>query len=349
MISCAYVFLFLNQKVHDSPTRSHQSYYRSARYDQSPSYHSEDEEINTPKLKVLEPQRLVILGDEPRNSFYGAYQLPSSRYFPKLNANLDIVSTSENKYGSGTKVMAYCSPTLSTTKIIKELVHGQTPVTKTQVIDPESATVSEQQCWARIFKQWEKISRFEEQGSKNLAQDDTCSSRDIISLAHQGLLSVTGVYSKLAPENKGDIPIVNVKNQLALKDMVSRPQLYAAKNVGNIQKVLVWYFGHLHIFERQVGKHSWWPTTKLNAENTNAAILLDFMRRDLRLFGELDVRLQQFALVEKLAGKKQAYSSLISLEAKNIPAQVLAEMSRVHIWISNEPSHSYLDPHTWHR
>ncbi|CCU79530.1 putative effector protein [Blumeria hordei DH14] len=333
MISCAYVLLFLNQIPFDPPIKHHQpgfysSYYSSRKYNYPPDYQSKDEESNHTKLKLLEPQRLIILGDDPRNPFYGAYQLPSSRYFPKLDANLDIISTSEKDYGSGTKVMAYCSPTLSTTKIIEKLVHGQSPVTKTREIDPDSTTISEQQCWQR---------------PKELTQDEICSSRDIISLANQGLLSVTGIYSKLAPENKGDIPIVNVKSQLALKDMVSGPQLYAAKRVSNIQKVLVWYFGHLHIFERENKDHSWWPTTKVSVENNNAAILLNFMRRDFGLFRDLDVQLQRFALLEKSAGKNQAYTSLVSLEAKNKPAQIMAEITRVEIRNSNEPNLNYLN------
>ncbi|SZF03754.1 unnamed protein product [Blumeria hordei] len=354
MISCAYVLLFLNQIPFDPPIRHHQigfhsSYYRSERFDYSPDYQSKYKENKHTKLKVLEPQRLIILGDEPRNPFYGAYQLPSSRYFPKLDGNLDIISTSEKDYGSGTKVMAYCSPTLSTTKIIEKLVHGQIPVTKTHEIDPDSNSISEQQCWKLILLQWEKISGFQTQGPIELAQNEKCSSRDIISLANQGLLSVTGIYSKLAPESKGDIPIVNVKSQLALKDMVSGPQLYAAKRVRNIQKVLVWYFGHLQIFERDIKDYSWWPTTKVCAENNNAAILLNFMRRDLGLFRDLDDKLQQFALLEKSAGKNQAYSSLVSLEAKNKPAQLMAEISRVEIRNSNEPNLDYLDPPFRHK
>ncbi|SZF03251.1 unnamed protein product [Blumeria hordei] len=53
--------------------------------------------------------------------------------------------------------MAYCSPTLSTTKITENFVHAQTPVTKTHELEPDSLTISEQQCWTRIHQQWEKI------------------------------------------------------------------------------------------------------------------------------------------------------------------------------------------------
>ncbi|EPQ62506.1 hypothetical protein BGT96224_A20642 [Blumeria graminis f. sp. tritici 96224] len=126
MILCVYALLYAEFKYHD----------------------------NRPVHGKESDPSLVILGGDSKASFYGAFQAPSDGHFPAADANSDIFSTEEIDGSETTKIVAYCSPTLSSMEIIGSLVRDLPRLLRTQNIISDLTPQSEQECWNMIKKDW---------------------------------------------------------------------------------------------------------------------------------------------------------------------------------------------------
>ncbi|CAD6500483.1 BgTH12-07659 [Blumeria graminis f. sp. triticale] len=270
MISCAYALLFSNEGYLYGP-----SSFSNLRLNQPEE---------TPKVSAL--HSLVILGDGFRNSFYGAYEFPSDGQFPIPDAKFGIAKTQDKSHRSDTKVVAYCSPTLSSMEIIEKTYCSESRT----MLQPES------HCLDEIYEDQRQILKNSPTPPRELAQNDKCSSRDIISLAHRGLISIAGVYSTMVPTHKNNIPRVYLKGTVALEEILTRNEIVGSYQNDKMTMALVWYFGHLHLFQKDRGTSIWWPKTKIEVENSNGAMIINFMRHRMKIFKELDNRIARYGL-----------------------------------------------------
>ncbi|CAD6500480.1 BgTH12-07656 [Blumeria graminis f. sp. triticale] len=325
MISCAYALLF--------------SGYRASN-GLSSSYHSSYNRAKEP-TRVDVPKSLVFLADGFGYSFYGAYEFPSNGQFPRPDAQFDIAMTIDTRIDPRTNVVAYCSPTLSSMKIIETFKYDLTPMGKTYYADSIPPTTSERNCQELIQEEWYQLLENSSRWPKELAQNRACSSRDIISLAHRGLLLVTGVYSEMAPMNEAEVPKVNVRSSVDLHLMVSPEQILGTWKYRATQMALVWYFGHLHLFERESGSTTWWPKTKIEVEQGNGSILIHFMRYYMNLFNNLDDRIAQYGFLYRAVDLIPC-SSCIPLDTENKSDHIMVEIRKLRIERQRTPYHKFL-------
>ncbi|CAD6500479.1 BgTH12-07655 [Blumeria graminis f. sp. triticale] len=305
MILCVYALLYAKFKYHDNrPVHGKES----------------------------DPSLVILVGDS-KASFYGAFQAPSDGHFPAAGANSDIFSTEEIDGSEKTKIVAYCSPTLSSMEIIGSLVRDLPRLSRTQNIISDLTPQSEQECWNMIKKDWyNSFDAASSSGAKELVQNIKCSSRDIISLAHRGLLSVTGMYSTWAPKTRSEVPKVNIKQTLFLKELVPPNHIIAVWNENNISRALVWYFGHLHSFKRDTGSTLWWPETNIEENEKNCAFLLSILRHDFKTSEELDIRLRQKSWRKKAVDH---FFGAPSCESDDIDKlnQLMAEINHMKMYL----------------
>ncbi|SZF03253.1 unnamed protein product [Blumeria hordei] len=325
-------------------------------YPSSYYYLSDLRENRATRIDV--PKSLVFLPDGSGNSFYGAYEFPHDGHFPRPDASLDIVKTQESSDDTTTKVVAYCSRTLSSIQIIESFKYDLSPMSESYYTKSVPITTSERNCQDQIEKEWYELLEYTSMAPKQLAQNPACSSCDIISLAHRGLLMVTGVYSELAPkytnqntkatiknylepENEVEVPKVNIRDPIILHYMVSPVQVYGSWKNKRTQLALVWYFGHLHLFERKMGSTTWWPKTKIDVEHGNGAILLNFMRYRMKLFKKLDDKIAEYGFRNKVIDFISC-QSCIPLEAKVNTDHMMAEIKHLHISREDTPRQGFL-------
>ncbi|SZF03250.1 unnamed protein product [Blumeria hordei] len=330
MVSCAYALLSAGYNLANNPT----SYFPSRLRPNEPT-------------RIGAPKSLVFLADGLGNSFYGAYEFPHDGHFPRPDARLDIVRTKESSYDSNARAVAYCSPTLSPIKIIESFKYDLTPMSESYYAKSVPITESERHCQELIEKEWYELLENTSMTPKQLAQNPACSSRDIISLAHRGNLIVTGVYSEMAPKytnqntkatmknhlepaNEVELPKVNIEGFVGLHQMVSYEHTIGSWKYGRTQSALVWYFGHLHLFERRIGCTTWWPKTKIDTEHGNGPILLNFMRSYMELFKILDDKFAEYGLMNRVIDFITC-PSCIPLEAQGRLDNIMAELRHLEI------------------
>ncbi|CCU76482.1 putative Bgh-specific protein [Blumeria hordei DH14] len=331
MVSCAYALLSSDYRLPNNPSSSY-----------FPSRLRPNE-----RTTIGVPKSLVFLAHGSGNSFYGAYEFPHDGQFPRPNASLDIVKTQESSDDTRTKLVAYCSRTLSSIQIIESFKSDIIPMSESYYAKSVPITTSERNCQDLIEKEWYELLENTSMTPKQLAQNPACSSRDIISLAHRGLLMVTGVYSELAPkytnqntkatmknhlepENEVEVPKVNIEGFVDLHQMVSSDYTFGSWKDSRTHSLLVWYFGHLHLFERKIGSATWWPKTKIDTEHGNGAILLNFMRYRMKLFKKLDDKIAEYGLLNRVIDFITC-QSCISLEAQGKSDHILPELKHLDI------------------
>ncbi|CCU79543.1 putative effector protein [Blumeria hordei DH14] len=334
MISCAYALLFSGYRLPDSPS----SFYSS-------------------RQKAKEPTRDDVLkGLSFSRGWVGKF-FPPDGQFPRPDAKFDIVKTQESRYDTRTKVVAYCSPTLSSMKIIETFKYDVSPMSQIYYTESVPITTSERNCQDQIEEDWYELLENSSIWSKELVQNSSCSSRDIISLAHRGLLLVTGVYSEMAPTytkkntkantkkylepvNEVEVPKVNIRDSVDLHQMVSSEQIFGTWKY-RTQMALVWYFGHLHLFERKIGSTTWWPKTKIEVEHGNGAILLNSMRYHMNLFKKLDDKIAEYGLLYRAVNIIPC-SSCIPLDTQDKSDHIMAEIRHLVIERRRAPHYSFL-------
>ncbi|CAD6500470.1 BgTH12-07646 [Blumeria graminis f. sp. triticale] len=238
-------------------------------------YESSYLKLEQSRKPVPNLERLVLLADGTKESFYGAYNVLYTNEFPRVQAGNDIFTTAMQKGIIPTKSLAYCSPTLSPIQIVKILENN--------LIE---GVLSAQICLNAIRKELNSMNTGGSTQTQILHQKDTCLSSDIIGLAFRGDISVSGIYASFAPLNLG-VPKVKFKRSLYLENLITEHQIFAAWEKEHLQMVLIWYFGQLHLFKRNRGNKMWWPVTKIGAEEMNGEIILDFLRNRLGLFKNL--------------------------------------------------------------
>ncbi|SZF03254.1 unnamed protein product [Blumeria hordei] len=312
MISCTFALIFLT-----TPDNI---------YDKSPL---EAPNKFKPWKQVPHLNRLVLLSDGYKRSFYGAYKIGDNEGFPGIQVGDDIFMTADQKTDSPAKLRAYCSPTLSSTEIVEILSRNLDPNSKFYYPKLEGHELSPEKCLKAIHKEWDGIGNKNALQKQIITQSSTCSNSDIIGLAFQGEISIIGDYNRYAPSNNLELPLVTFENTLELENLVSDRQLYAAWEMNGSQMVLVWYYGQLHLFKRSGKDKLWWPVTDLNNPEKNGAMILSFLRNRLRLFYELDKQLERYTWPQAFTDFLRPASDHNQSNKSGHAYKLMAEVSQV--------------------
>ncbi|EPQ64984.1 hypothetical protein BGT96224_A20825 [Blumeria graminis f. sp. tritici 96224] len=124
--------------------------------------------------------------------------------------------------------------------------------------------------------------------AKTLSQEDKCSTNNLIRLAYRGLISVSGAFRFLAPQNNEAQLKVVMDKPTSLLDLMYTPDLHGLLKEKNSNKLLLWYFGRLHIFKKALRSEIWYPETQIDLEKENGATLLNFIRKHTKIIEKLD-------------------------------------------------------------
>lgn len=272
MISCAFAFLLLMKW--------------------NEIYSKESLASERPSKQVPNLRRLVLLAEETKQSFYGDFETQDYNDFPKIIGEYDIFKTKEQVSRENTRFQAYCSPTLSSMQIAAIIQEQLGPRVKFQYPKLNNRALSSENCLSHIYTELEGVQKGASSQTQVITQSSICSNSDIIGLAFQGDISVSGVYYPYAPSNGQNVPQVAFSGPLDLQNLVQEGQIYAAWEKYNSQMVLVWYFGQLHLFRRDGINKLWWPVTEIGSTEHNGAIIINFLRHNLGLFKQLDLKIE---------------------------------------------------------
>ncbi|EPQ62671.1 putative secreted effector protein [Blumeria graminis f. sp. tritici 96224] len=212
-------------------------------------------------------ERIVILGSDGGRSYYDAYDNPSPGKFPVPDTKYNLATTIKKVVRNGTNLKAYCSHTMSSVKIA-ELLGGVISTETAYYHNPVPAYPNYETCLALIKKSTDihNAEPNHQQGQSPLSAETLnhskrCSNSDLINLAYRGQISVSGAYGYLAPRNSKAQLKVFMDQHVQFEDFLKSH--HANGIVKNHGKILVLYFGHLHVFKKDSRNSIWFPVTQI--------------------------------------------------------------------------------------
>ncbi|CCU75522.1 Bgh specific peptide [Blumeria hordei DH14] len=282
MVSCAYAILFLQIPRPMVPeTQSLTSYYGR-------------QSIPYIKQQLPYSNRLVILGNQLSDSFYGVYQISSQGYFPDIDTEYGITSTNVQISGDGTYIKAYCSPDISALKIIEKVVYNLYEIRSPSLQNDKEVLAKKDACYNAINTAASEDKYKFALSASRLRDKQTCSIRDIISLAYDGSVSVDGNRKYYAPNNKNAKIRIDMDDYVDIIGDISRDHIYGNPEDKKRKTILAWYFGHLHVFELPKRISSWWPITNIGMTKENGALIEKFLRDHVGVFKKLDAIIKSY-------------------------------------------------------
>lgn len=249
-------------------------------------------------------ERIVILGSDGGRSYYDAYDNPSPGKFPVPDTKYNLATTIKKVVRNGTNLKAYCSHTMSSVKIA-ELLGGVISTETAYYHNPVPAYPKYETCLALIKKSTDihNAEPNHQQGQSPLSAETLnhskrCSNSDLINLAYRGQISVSGAYGYLAPRNSKAQLKVFMDQHVQFEDFLKSH--HANGIVKNHGKILVLYFGHLHVFKKDSRNSIWFPVTQIGSEDHNVEIILNFIRNDTEILDQLDAIIRTSQLKNKI-------------------------------------------------
>ncbi|CAD6503333.1 BgTH12-03000 [Blumeria graminis f. sp. triticale] len=281
---------------------------------------------STIKLPVYS-NRLVILGSHGRNSFYGVYEPIPDFYFPTIDPKYGITATKDGAFIKSTHLKAYCSPEKSTMEIIEIIVKELVPLKSLSYLNSCEAQQKDSACMGHIKNIWNTNVNDIAIPSKNLRNTRKCTHREIVNLAYQGLIKVTGVYRHFSPPgSESEIKVV-MNDKINIFCEVARYQIFAENRNKTNEIVLAWYFGNLHVFEVKKGLTILWPKTTVGMEEKNGALIETVLRNNLGAFKDLDELIGEFWLEIPLSDICKRFGICNKEQLARRRSQIMAEVS----------------------
>lgn len=222
-------------------------------------------------------RHLVLINLSSSNSLYRAYQYPNPR-FPELNAERETYYFRSMKMGPRALTAIYCSPTITGHELLEKISSGYVDVTAPAEPTLQNIPEAEEACLAKIRPLLSEISI--SQLLKIPGNFEPCTSKIIASLAFNGIFQIYGGYKCFAPPAKFTRPIVKADVALKMENLFSDDDVIFSTIQNRHIRALLWYQGHLQIFERRLDTDKIWvPTTTIGSESTNGRLISDFVRR----------------------------------------------------------------------
>ncbi|SZF01577.1 unnamed protein product [Blumeria hordei] len=239
-------------------------------------------------------ERLAILGSDGGRSYYAAYDNPSPGKFPVPDTKYNLAMTIKNNVSHGTNIKAYCSNTMSSVEIAEILES----VVSSETVDYQDLVPADPRydtCFAYIENLADiQNAKYNDEHNQSplsattLCQNKQCSNGDLLNLAFRGKILVSGTFSYLAPINQKALLKVAMDQPVYFEKLVGSSHIHGFSTKKELREILIWYFGHLHIFRRKSDSPIWTPVTQLGSEYRNGALILNYIRRKTDLLTELD-------------------------------------------------------------
>ncbi|CCU75761.1 putative effector protein [Blumeria hordei DH14] len=186
---------------------------------------------------------LVIMHSQI-SPFYGVYRPPGSDEFPLPASQSQVIKSDVKVSGPGTYNAIYCSSTWKVLKKISTLSRGprsSQPRTIEQLIDLRM-----------------------------------CPLPHIITLVHEGKISVDRYKNFDAPPSDQSLLTLKIEKELPLNMFLSSNQIFRTNKKQN-EKILAWSQGYLHVFKRASLWTRWEKITKYGDENQNVLEISKFL------------------------------------------------------------------------
>ncbi|CCU81670.1 unnamed protein product [Blumeria hordei] len=222
-------------------------------------------------------QHLVLINLNSSDSLYRAYHYPNPQ-FPELSAETEIYHFRPIKMGLRALTAIYCSPTITGHDLLEKIGSGHVDVTAPAELTLQNIPEAEESCLAKVRPLLSEISI--SQLLKIPGSFEQCTSKVIASLAFNGIFQIYGSYKCFAPRAKYTRLIVKADIALKMENLFSDDDVVFSTIQNHHVRALLWYQGHLHIFERRRDTHRIWvPITTIGSESTNGRLIADFVRR----------------------------------------------------------------------
>ncbi|CCU81269.1 unnamed protein product [Blumeria hordei] len=222
------------------------------------------------KMQTL--NRMVLVTDKQSDYSYTV--------IPHVNT---LIPAPENTYMSSLPIQyssttsaVYCSAIMNSEEIVKSISNSakEAKEDKDQKnnIDDE-LQLNEIKCFENI-KAVAKKTWFRAVHSSQLDQS-LCQTKTLIDLFHHGVILPPKKYNKFFPKNGTGATTRIVVDKINIGDIVQDGKIYHHTEWDANLSALAWYQGNLHIFK--IGKHGWYPLTKIGNEALNGPMIYLFM------------------------------------------------------------------------
>ncbi|CAD6505457.1 BgTH12-00948 [Blumeria graminis f. sp. triticale] len=179
------------------------------------------------------------------------------------------------KYSSTTSAV-YCSTVLNSEDIVRSISNSAKD--SKEVKDQENNDDELESNGMKCFENIKAIAKrkwirpvYSSELDKSL-----CQTKTLIDLFYKGVVLPPKKYKKFFPENgKGATRRIVINEKIHIGELVQDGKIYQHSEWNTNLSVLAWYRGNLHIFK--IGKHGWYPLTKIGNEALNGPMIYLFM------------------------------------------------------------------------
>ncbi|CAD6506131.1 BgTH12-07061 [Blumeria graminis f. sp. triticale] len=224
--------------------------------------------------KVRQPEHLVLTAPGGMYGLYGTYNLKPRQGYPSFDENSGIYSTQTPSKEEGMRFFAYCSHYLGEDTIFQKLREKLNKPEHAPHLDVQDKGRTHGECLKIIESMSQPATKIP--GVKEVAKRTACSQKMIISLAYRNQIYLQGLHSRYAPESKSMKTIVNADIPLSVS-RVTETGMFMVNAGKTGQKGLAWYFGYLHLFQRDSPRKPWYIVTRVGREAQNGALLSKFL------------------------------------------------------------------------
>ncbi|EPQ65625.1 BgtAc-30865 [Blumeria graminis f. sp. tritici] len=225
----------------------------------------------------MQINRLVFVDNDASNPIYEVFKAPQDGQFPVPENNQHIVMTRTKVNYSGTFINLYCSNVWSGVEIIRELTPNKYAIAYDSHNSFTTNPSVAKECQTEISN---KVEIAKKRQAVRWSDLDTakCAPDTIANLAFGNKLDIHGKYQNFAPLSFGAHLILDVDKSFELDKLFLNGEMYPNK-AGYKEEALVWYQGHLHIFQK-VKDQSWFPYTTVSYSQENGPKITSFILRN---------------------------------------------------------------------
>ncbi|SZF03690.1 unnamed protein product [Blumeria hordei] len=218
---------------------------------------------------------LVIMHSQI-SPFYGVYRPPGSDEFPLPASQSQVIRSDVKVSGPGTYNAIYCSSTLEVSKVKEVVTQGLTPFSNDDIIPNGDSAFGLNACRRKISTLSRGPRSSQPRTIEQLIDLRMCPLPHIITLVHEGKISVDRYQNFDAPPSDQSLLTLKIEKELPLNMFLSSNQIFRTNKKQN-EKILAWSQGYLHVFKRASLWTRWEKITKYGDENQNVLEISKFL------------------------------------------------------------------------
>ncbi|CCU81294.1 unnamed protein product [Blumeria hordei] len=242
--------------------------------------------------------RLVFAVNHYSYPNYGVFKLPLDGQFP-VPKDRSVFMSNTLVTREGTFIQMYCSHRWNDYRIIGKISDELIDITNNAVVSFETSLHTAHDCNIQILRQRNMMGKFHllRLGSPKIYWSNfysrDCTPKVLANLAFRGKIIVKGKYRNFVPSGLKANVAIEIDKKIALEDLIYQGKIFMDDYRPPMQRVLTWYQGHIHIFER-TSSNSWIPFTTLGTENKNGDLIYDYMLHNFKTFALLHLRFDTY-------------------------------------------------------